>query len=402
MSSQELVYAQMATGESVRMYLYAGIGGERGISGQQFANELQWLVSNGYKKITVHINSPGGGILEGWSILSAILTINREKNGVTIDTCNDGLAASIASAILLAGKKIMMLDWAKVMVHNPSYGKADDQMSESEKKTLAEFKDSILTLFANRTKKTAEEISEMMHQTTWLNAEQAFAGGFIDEIIPTTKVKKSEAMNVLCEASNELQDANFAFALYKAIIEESNKNLLINPNTMEGTKEFDLTRIKNSLGLVEAEVKEAQILEKISQLRAEAIAGKALQNELDFLRVENTRLQAQVQETKKVQCENLVEEAIKANKLRSSQKQEWLDIAMMSFETAKKAIDAMNGHPQLSQMIQRNGDERADWTWEKWANNDAQGLLEMKKNNPEAYAELYKSYYGFTPTIENK
>ncbi len=395
-NENQLLYAQNASGDSIRMYLYSGIGGERGISGQQFANELQYLVTSGYKKITVHINSPGGGILDGWSILSAILNINREKNGVVIDTCNDGLAGSIAGAILMAGKKVMMLDWAKLMIHNPSYGKSDEQMSEGEKKSLTEFKDSIVTLFTNRTQKTPEQISQMMNETTWLNAEQALAGGFVDEIIPTAKNKKTEALNVLCEATNELQNAGFVHQLFKSIIEEYNFNS--NSDTMEG-KDFDLTRIKNALGVADAEAKEAQILEKISQLRAEAVTGKALQNEIDVLRTENARLQAQVQETRKVQCENLIEEAIKANKLRAAQKQEWLEIAMMNFDTAKKAIDAMNGHPQLSQMLQKQGDERADWTWERWAQNDMKGLLEMKEKNFDVYAELYKNYYGQTPKI---
>jgi len=397
---EHLKFAQNASGDTINMYLYSSIGGDKGISGQMFANELDLLVSAGYKKILVHINSAGGNILEGWSILSSILNINRGKNGVAVDTCNDGLAGSIAGIILMAGKKVMMLDWAKIMIHNPSYGKSEDQMSENEKKSLMEFKNSLVNIFRSRAKKSTEEIEEMMNQETWLNAEQALDGGFIDEIISTSKLKRSDALNVLCEATNELKSTDYAHALYKQIIEEYN-NEKTTPNKIGNTMpDINFSSILNDLG-IDKDANESQIKDKISVLRAEAVTGKALQNEIDILRAENQRLQAQVQETKKVQCENLVDEAIKDNKLRPSQKAEWLEIAMMSFDTAKKAIDAMNGHPQLSQLTQKTGDERADWDWTKWAQNDSVGLMKLKEEDRGLYSILYKNYYGMTPKIED-
>ena len=85
-----------------------------GISGSSFANEMQYLQNN-CSKINVRINSIGGNVIDGYSIVSAIL-----NSVVRCDTYIDGLAASIAGVIAVAGKKCYMADFGTLMIHNPS------------------------------------------------------------------------------------------------------------------------------------------------------------------------------------------------------------------------------------------------------------------------------------------
>src|SRR4051812_21409466 len=96
--------------------LYDQIGGQ-GINGRDFANEIERLQSTA-KKINVRINSPGGSVLEGYAIVSAIL-----NSSVPVDTYIDGLAASIAGVIAMAGQRVFIKDYGTLMLHNP-YGDA--------------------------------------------------------------------------------------------------------------------------------------------------------------------------------------------------------------------------------------------------------------------------------------
>ena len=135
--------------------------GMGGISGQQFADEIQMLNDFGVKEIHININSPGGSIIEGFSIFSAIMNSEAE-----VHTHIVGIAASMAGVIAMAGVKITMVDFGKLMIHNPSGSKDPD---EKEQNALDSLKDSLLVIFKNRTNKSKAELSDIMDSETWLN-----------------------------------------------------------------------------------------------------------------------------------------------------------------------------------------------------------------------------------------
>src|ERR1035437_331619 len=85
-----------------------------GINGNEFALELLYLASI-VKIIHVRINSIGGRVLEGFSIISSILNSNAK-----IITYNDGIAASISALILMCGKERYAMDYSLTMIHNPA------------------------------------------------------------------------------------------------------------------------------------------------------------------------------------------------------------------------------------------------------------------------------------------
>lgn len=158
--------------------------GNGGISGQAFADEIQILNNFGVKEIHININSPGGSIIEGFSIFSAI-----RNSEVEVHTHIVGIAASMAGVIAMAGAKITMVDFGKLMIHNPS-GSSDP--NENEQNALDSLKDSLLTIFKNRTKKSKSELSDIMDNETWLNAKDALNGGFIDEIVSDRHLHKGK------------------------------------------------------------------------------------------------------------------------------------------------------------------------------------------------------------------
>lgn len=152
-----------------------------GISAKQFNEQLKAL--GDVQKINLRINSPGGDVFDGVAIFNML-----KRHKATVHVTVDGLAASIASVIAMAGDHIVMPDNAMMMIHNPwggAIGEADDMRDMAE--ALDKIKVSILSAY-RRTGKTDDEISAMMDGETWLTAAEAVASGFADEVIETVQI----------------------------------------------------------------------------------------------------------------------------------------------------------------------------------------------------------------------
>jgi len=140
--------------------------------------------------LTVRINSPGGDVSAGVSMYNML---NEHDGEVTVKV--DGMAASIASLIAMAGDKIVMLPGSMMMVHNPwtfAAGNADDmeQVVEMLKKTG----ESMLPIYVARTGQSEEKIKELLKAETWMTAQDAVDLGFADEAIePKTSLANALA-----------------------------------------------------------------------------------------------------------------------------------------------------------------------------------------------------------------
>jgi len=129
--------------------------------------------------IAVWLNSPGGDVFAA----SQIYTMLKEYKGkVTVKI--DGLAASAASVIAMAGDEIVMSPTACIMIHNPAtviFGEAADLASGI--KMLSEVKESIINAYEQRTGLPRGKISNMMDAETWFSAQKAVELGFADKIL---------------------------------------------------------------------------------------------------------------------------------------------------------------------------------------------------------------------------
>ena len=129
--------------------------------------------------IAVWLNSPGGDVFAA----SQIYTMLREYPGkVTVKI--DGIAASAASVIAMAGDEVVMSPVAMLMIHNPAtviFGEAAEL--QSAVKMLGEVKESILNAYEERTQLTRGKLSAMMDAETWFSAQKAVELGFADKIL---------------------------------------------------------------------------------------------------------------------------------------------------------------------------------------------------------------------------
>lgn len=139
--------------------------------------------------ITVRVNSPGGDVSAGVSIYNAL---NEHDGNVTIKV--DGLAASIASLVIMAGDKIIMLPGSMQMLHLPwTVAAGNSKDMEQTVEMLKKVGESMIPIYAARSGLSEERVQEILEAETWLTAEEAVELGFADEAVGA-KTSLSEAM----------------------------------------------------------------------------------------------------------------------------------------------------------------------------------------------------------------
>lgn len=129
--------------------------------------------------ITVWINSPGGDCIAAAQIYNMLL---EYKGDVTVKV--DGIAASAASVIAMAGTKVMMSPVSMLMIHNPiTMATGDTEEMKKAIAMLAEIKESIVNAYELKTGMNRDKIAKLMDAETWMDANKAIELGFADEII---------------------------------------------------------------------------------------------------------------------------------------------------------------------------------------------------------------------------
>ena len=146
------------------------------VTPKDFKKDLEAL--GDIKNLDIYINSGGGDVFAGTSIYNMLKRHSAYKT-VYID----GLAASIASVIAMAGDKIVMPKNAMLMIHRAwtyTYGNANDLLKMSE--TLTQVDSSIATSYVGKTGLEVEEVMDLMDKETWFTAAEAVEKKFADEI----------------------------------------------------------------------------------------------------------------------------------------------------------------------------------------------------------------------------
>lgn len=145
------------------------------VTPQLFKDELM----SGSGDIVVWINSPGGDCVAAAQIYNMLMDY---KGSVTVKI--DGIAASAASVIAMAGTKVYVSPVSMIMIHNPMTIAAGDK-GEMEKAIamLESVKDSIINAYEIKTGLSRAKISHLMDAETWMDANAAIEMGFADEIL---------------------------------------------------------------------------------------------------------------------------------------------------------------------------------------------------------------------------
>jgi ATP-dependent protease ClpP protease subunit len=177
------------TGE---LLLYGPIGADDGlgwlfddVTPRDFHADLTAL--GDITDLKVMINSPGGDVFAGQAIHSMLV---RHPANVTVYV--DGLAASIASIVAMAGDTVVMPKNAMMMVHNPwTVALGDAREFRKLAETLDSIRDAMIAAYESKTGKTRAELLPLLNAETWMTADEAVALGFADHVEEKKKVAAS-------------------------------------------------------------------------------------------------------------------------------------------------------------------------------------------------------------------
>jgi len=161
--------------DGITLYLYDAIGSYFGIGAEEFVRSLNDIRDD---RIHLRINSPGGDVFEARAMQTAI-----RQHSAEVIVHIDGLAASAATGISMAGDRIEMAEGAFFMIHNAwtlGLGNAND--FEELAAMLRKVDGSINRDYQRKTGADEKQIADWMDTETWFTAEEAQTNGFIDDV----------------------------------------------------------------------------------------------------------------------------------------------------------------------------------------------------------------------------
>jgi len=177
-------YSICALNEGAEISIYDEIGAY-GVSAKAFLADLGKLPDKA--PLTLRLNSPGGSVFDAVAIYNAL-----QRHAGTVTVSIDGIAASAASYIAMAGDEIVMPENAFLMIHDPSgmvMGTAGDMRSMAE--ALDKIGASLLRGYAAKSGKPEAEIAILMAKETWLDASEALEMGFADTMSGPVRIAAS-------------------------------------------------------------------------------------------------------------------------------------------------------------------------------------------------------------------
>ena len=140
-------------------------------------------LTSGEGDIVIWLNSPGGDCIAASQIYTMLMDY---KGKVTVKI--DGIAASAASVLAMAGTTVLMAPTALMMVHNPlTVAIGDSEEMQKAIAMLSEVKESIINAYEIKTGQSRAKLSHLMDAETWLNAKKAIELGFADGILDDEK-----------------------------------------------------------------------------------------------------------------------------------------------------------------------------------------------------------------------
>jgi len=360
----------MNTDKHATLPLYGTIG--KDVNGNDFAKELMKL-DKVNDNIDIRINSPGGDVYQGMSIVSAILSMKTPVN-IYID----GIAASMAAVIAVCGHKVYMQDFAKIMIHDPFFvgGKS---MDKRQANALGRIKDMMQRILSRRGKSN-EEISRLMSEETWFSAEDAKNNLLCDEVLTSAKAEMLTLapMQILALVSSEYQkEAEQNADLSTRLI----ALLGLNPFASEEDVYSAVKQLFDNSGGNDNRIEEALKLGYIDSAQADIFKCAASSDEqrvAAFIDVKRTE--------DKQKVEALINKAARAGKFIYHERAPFVQIGNTLGSKALEAVLAvLPDRVVFAELLTNKGSaDRSKWGLKEYRKYAPQEL----KDNPKLYAKL--------------
>ncbi|MEN6635899.1 MAG: head maturation protease, ClpP-related [Clostridiaceae bacterium] len=152
---------------------------EDDVTPRMFRDEL----NAGTGDVVIWINSPGGDCVAASQIYTMLMDY---KGHITVKI--DGIAASAASVIAMAGTEVLMSPTSLLMIHNPlTVARGDSEEMQKAIAMLDEVKESIINAYELKTGMSRAKLAHLMDAETWMNANKAIELGFVDGVLADEK-----------------------------------------------------------------------------------------------------------------------------------------------------------------------------------------------------------------------
>ena len=357
---------------SAEILLYGYIGNWQNNDSKSFISDFKKLEAN-HNQINVRINSGGGDVFEGITIYNTL-----KNSSSTIHIYIDGVAASMASIIALAGNKIFMSRYAQLMIHRVSGSANGDADKLRETATLMDdLEKSLLDIYASKTGKEVTVIQDTWMQRgkdSWFNASDALQQKLVDEIFD----------GVIKKSPKKKDNAEEVWKFYNLQIENS-----LNNNDMQILNQF-----KSVFSLPETATEQDVLAAFQNQLNK----SQQLADENEMLKKQNTEFQNQLQETNKQKVKDLIDGAIKSNRITEEQRTTYTTLAEANYDATKIALNAITPYKSITSQLSATSEDEPEYkTFREYQEKAPELLAEMKTANPAKFAALYKKEFGKAP-----
>jgi ATP-dependent Clp protease protease subunit len=348
------------------------------------------------KRINVYINSGGGEVFAAVTMAQTL-----KHHNATVHTYVEGICASAATLIAMAGDERHMSNSGLFMIHLPSGSFRGNRMDlDKGKEVLEKVEDVIRMTYQEKTNLSDEQLTAMLEHETWLTAEEAYAYGFITDIEKEPEDEIDKLMNEIKENYFVVNGVSYNFAAYADPTQLRDKLTEIVANN-KGGKAMNFEEIMNSLEEADRGTVEAAIRDQVSEATTQLT--EQLTETTDSLNQSNTQLEDTRAELEQVKAE-LSDAKAEIENLKSTGAEDEDEAFLNSLpENAKQAIlDARKVAAEALEAKQKLEDEK---NYTEFLNKlDAFGelplqdehkaaLYNISKNNPTEFAkveELFK------------
>lgn len=330
------IFKNILNPETAVILLYGEIsdeGGEGKICSRNFVSELMYLDEN-YPNLNIRINSVGGDVYPGIAIFNAI---RQCRSRVTVFI--DGIAASIAGVIALAGQRVEMSRYARMMLHNVSggcYGNKQDLRDMIA--TIEGLEDTIAEIIGSRCSMSAEEIKRTYFDGAdhWLKADEALKLGLVD---------------ALYDVEETVPDGSTTDDIYRIF---TNRLDSFRSKTEIEMKLEDLKKIPRFANCADEEAAMTAVRETAA--RAERA---------DELERQNEELQRQLDEQRTERIEQAVNDAVTDGRIDAGQADTYRNLLKNDFKNGAAVLKAMKPKRMLKNELGKETNADKGGAWEK-------------------------------------
>lgn len=352
-------------------------------SSDEFEASVQKLIDNGVKDCDVYLNTGGGSVFEANEIANII---KRFKG--TITGTVGALCASAGTVILVACKIRKGSKNSQYMIHKPAvgtFGNEDDH--QSSLKLLQNIQETILDDYEAATKLKRSEIIKLWQKDYWMTAKEALAKGFITEVLDDNIQVENSIIDELIDSIDlENVPASVMMNLHEFKKETNILNSITNKTKQNG---MEIKLVASLLNLPADKQDESSITMEIQNMVQENASLKA----------ENKKLKDEETSRTKKAAETLIDDAIKANKLKAAERDEYVQHAVNNYELTRKLVEAKQPYKSAAATVEKNevkesggADVYANWTYEKLWKEAPSELTRIKNEEPDRFKKLFDAY----------